>query len=527
MSLIGGWTGAGSPDTMSVVYDDSSCQGTGHVIVAPSRRPVRLALPNRRRARPPLCPTPAAAPPRRPVRRGRRTVTSWFRAAGVTDAFRPAYNALWAAGRHAPALAYRLLGCALLPLMRLAPCDHLLFAIDDTPTPRYGPCVQAAGVHHNPSPGPAGEKYVYGHVWVTLACLARHPRWHTLSLPLQALLYIRQGRGQAGQGVPLGIPHQVGVGRRTVPLAEAVAGPRRQGTVGGGRRRLRQAALPAAGPALGLVVFSRLRKDADLRGLPPTERRRGQRGPLPTYGKERIGLAKRAGQKRGWRPVECVQYGKRVTKTIKTFQATWRPAGGRLRVVLVQEQDGWLPFFCTDPAATAEEILEAMADRSAMSRRSRMSRRSGARASSRCATSTRIGALLQPDPVQRGGGVGLVAWGRGVGGPQPLALGCGGAAAVACRQTQGAATRDPPRRNPGDYGRAGQAAGVSAPRHASARSGRLIIGFSRKVQKVAKWCRMESGMGVSTKTSVSGWSDADHGYGGSHRSQAVPADCPF
>ena len=36
--------------------------------------------------------------------KGRRTVTSWFR---------PAYNALWAAGRHADALAYRLLCLAL------------------------------------------------------------------------------------------------------------------------------------------------------------------------------------------------------------------------------------------------------------------------------------------------------------------------------------------------------------------------------------------------------------------------------
>ena len=123
--------------------------------------------------------------------RGRRTVTSWFRAAGVADAFRPAYQALWAAGRRSHALAYRLLGCALLPLMRLVPGDHLLFAIDDTPTARYGPCVQGAGVHHNPSPGPAGEKFVYGHLGVTLAWLVRHPLWHTLSLPIRALLYVR------------------------------------------------------------------------------------------------------------------------------------------------------------------------------------------------------------------------------------------------------------------------------------------------------------------------------------------------
>src|SRR5438105_13488041 len=63
--------------------------------------------------------------------RGRRTVTSWFRAAGITRDFRPAYTALWAAGRHAGSLAFRLLRCALGPLLRLAPGDHLLFAIDD------------------------------------------------------------------------------------------------------------------------------------------------------------------------------------------------------------------------------------------------------------------------------------------------------------------------------------------------------------------------------------------------------------
>ena len=123
--------------------------------------------------------------------KGRRTVTSWLRAAGITDDFRRAYNALWAAGRRAQALAERLLCAALKPLMRRLPGDHLLFALDDTPTARYGPCVQGAGVHHNPSPGPAGEKFVYGHVWVTLAWVVRHPLWDTLSLPLRALLYVR------------------------------------------------------------------------------------------------------------------------------------------------------------------------------------------------------------------------------------------------------------------------------------------------------------------------------------------------
>src|SRR5205085_1087892 len=90
----------------------------------------------------------------------------------------------------------------------------------------------------------------------------------------------------------------------------------------------------------GFTVVSRLRKDAALWSPPPTTRRQGQRGPLPTYGKRRLDLAKRAGQTRGWQQVECVQYGERVRQTYQTFLATWKPAGGLIRVVLVQEERG-------------------------------------------------------------------------------------------------------------------------------------------------------------------------------------------
>jgi hypothetical protein len=58
-----------------------------------------------------------------------------------------------------------------------------------------------------------------------------------------------------------------------------------------------------------------------------------------------------------------VQYNKKVVKTIKTFLATWHPAGGAIRVVLVQEEDDWLPYFSTKPTATVVEVLEGMADR--------------------------------------------------------------------------------------------------------------------------------------------------------------------
>jgi len=299
--------------------------------------------------------------------RGRRTVTSWFRAAGITADFRPAYNALWAAGRRAPAVAYQLLAWVVRPLWRATPGDHLLFALDDTPTARYGPCVQGAGVHRNPTPGPAGEKFLYGHLWVTLAWVVRHPGWGTLSLPLRALLYVRQKDvPRLAKAYPWEFHTKLELAVELVLwLTHWVGAPGKAlWAVVDGAFAKRPFLKPVL--ALGLVVFSRLRKDAALRTLPPTQRRPGQRGPLPTYGRGKIDLAKRAGQQRGWQKVACVQYGKAVTKTVKTFLATWRPAGGVIRVALVRETDGWLAYFCTDPDMPVATILEAMADRGAI-----------------------------------------------------------------------------------------------------------------------------------------------------------------
>ncbi|MGL4553816.1 MAG: transposase, partial [Gemmataceae bacterium] len=79
----------------------------------------------------------------------------------------------------------------------------------------------------------------------------------------------------------------------------------------------------------GYVVAGRLRKDAALRSL-QEPKPASQRGPQATYGKQRLSLAKRAGQTRGWQEVTCVQYGEEVTKTVKTFVATWRRGGRRV-----------------------------------------------------------------------------------------------------------------------------------------------------------------------------------------------------
>ena len=293
---------------------------------------------------------------------GRRTVTSWFRAAGIGTDYRNGYTTVCAVGREARHMAISTLQ-AVRPV--LGP-RRLLLALDDTPTARYGPFVEGAGIHHNPSPGPAGEKYVYGHVWVTLAALAKHQDCGTIALPLQAQLYIRaahldklppERRRPFHTKLDLAAQQL----RWVLPWVDGHF-EERWAVVDGG-----YAKKPFLRPARkdGWVVVGRLRKDAALFAL-PLPKPPSRPGPQPTYGKGRLSLAKRAGHKRGWQQVECVQYGETVQKTIKTFLATWHPAGGVIRVVLVQEDDSWVAFFCTRPEATAAEVLGAAADRNAL-----------------------------------------------------------------------------------------------------------------------------------------------------------------
>jgi len=294
--------------------------------------------------------------------RGRRTVTSWFRAAAITREYRQGYVTLCSVGRHTEDMAFSVLR-AVGPLLDQ---ERLVLAIDDTPTPRYGPCVEGAGIHHNPSPGPAGEKYLYGHNWVTLAALAKHEDWGTIALPLHAHLYVRAiDIDRLPPERPRAFRTKLEMAADQLGWAESWLCGRfaeRWVVVDGGYAK--RVFLRGA-KRHGFTVVSRPRKDAALFSL-PLPKPAGQRGPQATYGKQRFSLAKRAGQRRGWQEVKCVQYGEEVTKKVKTFLATWKPAGGVIRVVLVEEEHGWLPFFSTDPEASAEEVLEAMADRWAL-----------------------------------------------------------------------------------------------------------------------------------------------------------------
>ena len=122
--------------------------------------------------------------------RGRRTVTSWLRKGAAGD-YKRYYYLLGSVGRKTSAIAGALLRILLHRLPGDGPGTPLVFAIDDSPTKRYGPHVEGAGNHHNPTPGPAGSPFLYGHVWVCLARLVRHSLWGAIALPILSHLYIR------------------------------------------------------------------------------------------------------------------------------------------------------------------------------------------------------------------------------------------------------------------------------------------------------------------------------------------------
>ncbi len=293
--------------------------------------------------------------------RGRRTVTSWIRAAGLSGEYRRCYTAVAAAGRKADLAAAHLAREAVKPLV--AGGRRLTFAIDDTPTPRYGRKVQGAGVHHNPSPGPAGGPFVYGHVWVVLGLLAAHPAWGVVALPLLARLSVRRKDlpGIAARYRPA-FRTKLAMAVELVQWAVRWLGHLGQPVWVVADGAYAKAAFLKPVTRLGVTVVSRLRKDAALWTVPGPPRP-GRRGRRRIYGERRVDLAKRGGQRRGWATGTFDLYGEPTRKRYKTFVATWRPAGGAIRVVLVDEPTGWVAFFCTDAAATAADVLESAANR--------------------------------------------------------------------------------------------------------------------------------------------------------------------
>jgi hypothetical protein len=295
----------------------------------------------------------------------RRVAAAWFSAAGVRDDWDRFYDCLISVGRKVSWLALPLVR-AVVQKFDPGPEGHLTLGGDDSPTKRYGRHVEGAGVHHNPTAGPADGEWLYGHNWVSLCLLCRHPLWGVIALPLLSKLYVRAkdiAKLNDKYGWEFQTKHQLLVTLVTwfVEIVRALKMKCRIWLAVDGAYAAKSVLQPLV--QQGVVVFSRLRKDAVLFDLPaePKEKRRGR---PRVYGQNRISLNKRAAHRQGWESITYLCCGVEVTRKYKSFLATSKLVGGVIRVVIVRFEDGgWAAYFCTEPQIEVRSILETVAAR--------------------------------------------------------------------------------------------------------------------------------------------------------------------
>lgn len=297
--------------------------------------------------------------------KGRRTASSWLRSAGVCDDWDRFYDAIASLGRYADSLGVALMR-TLAQRLGLEQDGYIVAALDDSPTKRYGRHVEAANIHHNPTPGPGDGNWLYGHNWVCLALLVRHSLWGIIAFPILSRLYVRQQdidkleakyHWEFRTKIELGIKlirllvgHFRWLNKATkfllvVDCAYAT-----------------KMFLKETG-ALGVTVVSRLRKNASLFDL-PLPRLPGQRGRPRKYGINKLDLNHMAIDATGWEPVRYNRRGVLVTAKYKTFLAMNSIAEQPIRIVLVMEDDKrWAAIFSTDPVMDAKQIIESYSSR--------------------------------------------------------------------------------------------------------------------------------------------------------------------
>ena len=318
--------------------------------------------------------------------KGRRTVTSWLRAAGIHDDFADYYYFLGPLGHKSKQFAQRLFTMLLLRMTG----DRVVLVVDDTPTQRYGPQVQGAGIHHNPTPGPADQKFLYGHIWVTISLVLRHPWWQTIGLPLVGLLYVR-----AKDIAKLPRKHHWQFRTKLELAAKQVQKLAALAKLSG-----KTVWVAADGAYAKLRVFETVAPGRRGGGQPVAERRRLVRSAAaPAAAWPRSATAVRheadfAGPPRG---ASAGLADGRVLRLWKAGHEDHQDVPGHLSSGGGRDSGGdrprrsWLPVLLLDRAAShGGDIIEAFADRAAIEQDFHDVKEVWAPASSRCATSGRI-----------------------------------------------------------------------------------------------------------------------------------------
>jgi len=292
----------------------------------------------------------------------RRTVTKWLQAAQISDDFRQAFYHMPGIGRKSRKLFDEMLDVILEKLgPDITKMACLRIVLDDSPTKRYGKKIEGAGYHHNPTPGRTNADLCFGHSWVVAVLVITHPTFGEISFPISAELYLRQKEiDKLQEKYDRKFKTKTAI---AVEMVERLT-PKFKGfdkkieiIVDGGYAK--DTVLLPLGKLDGVTTITRLRRDAVLFEIPPKPPKK-ERGRPKVYG-NRIDVKSMIESNRGWRYVECRQYGQVTKKRVKWFIATSKLTRGKpIKVVLIKEDDGtWVPLMSTDANMEVKEILES------------------------------------------------------------------------------------------------------------------------------------------------------------------------
>jgi hypothetical protein len=225
-------------------------------------------------------------------------------------------------------------------------------AVDDTKVHRnsehvWGTCT----FHEYTARCPNRASTVRAHNWVALGALLENPDRPAWFLSLSGRLYFRKSQLPARSGAAG--PKEVF--RTKCELAVELI--REQARIIGGRhlavfdggyalKNVVRPLLVPEGGRLRIEFLTRLRHDARLHARPPTQRRLGQRGPMPKWGRKLPPPRQGGRWNRGWHEGHAYIYGRRRKVLWKEVVCLWRVSGHDVPVkAVVAKVEGYKKRF--------------------------------------------------------------------------------------------------------------------------------------------------------------------------------------
>ena len=227
---------------------------------------------------------------------------------------------------------------------------------DDTKVHRNSPNVWGTCTFHEYTARcPNRASTVRAHNWVVVGALLQNPGQPAWFMPQTARLYFRRSQLPVTNGV------QEPFRTKNDLLVEQFREQAR--TLGGkhlavfdGAFAVRNVVRPLVLPPSGMPrvdILTRLRRDSRLHELPPRERRAGQRGPLPRWGKP-LSPPSQGGRWPGkWQTGTAFIYGRQRQVRWKEVRCLWRVLGWEEVVkAVVAEVEGYSQRFTLVTTAT-------------------------------------------------------------------------------------------------------------------------------------------------------------------------------